>query len=172
MPLTPLEWIGIAQAVILLLTAAVIVWYTLETARIRKETSTQNTLLAEQLRIMQATLQRDLDKEASFIRPFFKLLGGMHATNHASWDFENKGGTAYKLSTKSLDALSVTVSPTRVLDTNEQGQFQLKMTDPTRKDTCRFELHCTDKLGNQHSFKFLYQPGKAVRYDKPDNPKT
>jgi hypothetical protein len=38
---------------ILLVTALIIAWYTYETYRIRKETSKQNTLLADQLLVMQ-----------------------------------------------------------------------------------------------------------------------
>jgi hypothetical protein len=162
MGISLIEWVGIAQAVILLLTCIVLAWYTIETARIRKQTSVQNTLLAEQLRIMQASLQRELNREASFIKPFFKFGGGQHSLDHASVNFENKGGPAYKLHAKPLESFTVGVSPTRILDTNEKGTIEIRADDLSKLVTLPFELSCNDKLGNSHTFKLVYLHYKGV----------
>ena len=125
------DWINIAQTVTLLLTGLVLVWYTVETARIRKETSIQNTMLAEQLRLMQSTTkhqlaneQRELAKEISFIKPYFRFGGGSSSANNASWEFTNKGGLAKKISARPLADFRIVVNPTRFLDTNEKGHAQ------------------------------------------------
>jgi hypothetical protein len=163
MCITISDWIGISQAVILLLTGGVVVWYTIETARIRKETSIQNTLLAEQLRIMQASIQHDIEKEISFIRPFFVFGGGQHSTDHSALEFENKGGAAYKLSTKSLESFSVSVSPTKILETNGKGRINFTFPSNSSQSTkYPFELHCVDKLGNPHLFHLYYLHYKGV----------
>ena len=135
------EWIYIAQAVIMLLTGIVIVWYTIETARIRKETSIQNTMLAEQLRLMQSIRQhemvkeqQELAKEISFIKPYFRFGGGSNGGNQASWDFTNKGGPAKKLSSKALGSFHVSISPSRFLDTNEEGHVNFSATDLKRDE--------------------------------------
>jgi hypothetical protein len=162
MAFTATEWIGIAQAFILLLTAIVIAWYTIETARIRKQTSLQNTLLAEQLRLMQAGMQRELDKEASFIKPMFTFGGGTHSTDHASVEFHNKGGTALKLATKPSEGLVVTVNPTRFLNTNDRGNFQIRATHLNSKDKWFFELTYEDMLHNQYSSRLYYKPQTGI----------
>lgn len=162
MEITLSDWINIAQTIVLLLTGVVLVWYTIETVRIRKETSIQNTLLAEQLRLMQSTRQQELEKERSFIRPYFRFGGGSSSRNHASWEFTNMGGTAKKLSAKPLGPFSVVVSPTRFLDTKEKGQLSFTANDLTPHIKYSFEISCQDKVGNQHVFKFFLKHHDGV----------
>ncbi len=83
MELTVSDWVGIAQAAVLLLTAIVIVWYTIETHRIRKETtkqskeaSNQTALLSEQLLLLRKQLELDISEQLSSIEPILKLEGG------------------------------------------------------------------------------------------------
>jgi hypothetical protein len=148
------DWINIVQTVILLLTGLILVWYTVETARIRKQTSFQNTMLAEQLRIIQSTRQHELAKEIGFIKPYFRFLGGQSSSNRASWTFANKGGSAKKLGAKPLGEFTVSVSPSRFCDSNEQGRANFTASEFTPNVEYPFEISCEDKLGNQHIFKF------------------
>ena len=156
------EWIGIAQAVILFFTAIVIVWYTIETKKIREATSVQNTLLAEQLRILQLAEKHELAKELSFIKPYLKFGGGMTSSEGASWEFVNKGGPAKKLVIKSLGKFFVNINPTRFMDTNEKGSVNFRSTEFVQAEKYPFEVTCKDKLDNEHVFKFYYQHQRGV----------
>jgi hypothetical protein len=158
------DWIGISQAVILLLTGGAIVWYTVETARIRKETSTQNSLLAEQLRIMRTSVQRDIDKEISFIKPYFVFGGvGQYSPDKVSLNFENKGAPAYKLSLKPIDSFSINVTPSKILETDGSGKFTIVVPSTTPRDAkFRFELQCFDRLNNPHLFQLYYCHYKGI----------
>jgi hypothetical protein len=159
------DWINIIQTFILLLTGLAIVWYTWETKNIRKETSVQNTLLAEQVRLMQATRQDELAKQMSFITPFFRFGGGNTSGNRAQYEFTNKGGPARKLSTKPLGAFSVSVSPQRLIDANEKGSIAVGLTELVNTSKYPFEISCLDKLGKEHVFKFFYQHGRGILED-------
>jgi len=156
MNLSTSDWIGIAQTIVLFLTGLAVAWYTVETVKIRKETNNQNTMLAEQLRLMQATIQHDLEKEASFIRPFFKFGGGMRSSGIAQATFTNKGGPAKKITVTNKGEFNITVNPTRYMDTNDNGTIQIMVPNPLPDGKYPFELSCQDKLGTVHHFNYYY----------------
>ena len=162
MQLTVPDWIGIAQAIILLLTGFVIAWYTLETARIRKETATQNTLLAEQLRLMQSSVAEETRREMSYIKPYFSFGGGQSSSDEATWDFTNKGGPAKKVEAKPLGKFRVTIGASRILDTNEKGTIVFKAANLVDGEKYLFEITCLDKLDNRYVFRFQYQHRSGV----------
>jgi len=154
MEISPSDWINIVQTLILFLTGLVLVWYTIETSRIRKLTNFQNTMLAEQLRLMQSTKQHELAKEIGFIKPYFRFLGGQTSADRAYWNFVNKGGAAKKITAKALGEFAISISPSRFLDSNEEGRASFTASQFTPHVEYPFELSCEDKLGNQHVFKF------------------
>jgi hypothetical protein len=160
------DWINIAQTVILLLTGGVIVLYTIETARIRKETSIQNTLLAEQLRLMQTAREQEVAKEMSFIKPYFRFGGGNSSADGASYEFTNKGGPAKKLISKPHGSFSVGVNPTRFIDTNEKGTVHIRANTLSNGEKYPFEISCIDKLSNEYTFRFYYQHHRGVLEDE------
>lgn len=166
MEITLSDWINIIQTIVLFLTGVVLVWYTIETVRIRKETNTQNTLLAEQVRLMQSARQHELEKEISFIKPYLRFGGGSSSGNQASWEFTNTGGPAKKLNAKPLGRFGLTMSPTRFLDTNEKGHLTFTSNSLTPHEKYPFEIGCQDKIGNQYIFKFFLKHYEGIFEDE------
>ena len=71
--MTTTEYLLLFQTIVLFLTAAVVLWYTIETYRIRKETSKQNSLLAEQYLFLKEKEKFEIQKEISFVEPVFSI---------------------------------------------------------------------------------------------------
>ena len=91
--------ITIIQTSILFLTGLVVLWYTYETYKIRKETNEQNSLLAEQLLLMQKSQKYEMEKDLSYMEPIFRKTGGHHNKKEAHLIFINQGALAKKMVT-------------------------------------------------------------------------
>ncbi|MBA4312420.1 MAG: hypothetical protein C0417_07300 [Chlorobiaceae bacterium] len=159
-----IELIGLIQAVVLFVTAIIIAWYTYETQKIRKETSKQNTLLSEQLLIMQRSHEHALTKEQfesqrekSFIQPLFRFEGGQHSTQSAKLRFINKGGPAKKLKVIPIDNFIVSIRPATIIGTDEKGEIELSASDLRTQDRFNFEIEYQDKLDKIYKKKFYFQ---------------
>lgn len=77
------DYVAIAQTIILFLTGVVVTWYTIETTRIRKSTTRQADLLAQQLQMLRTQVeterQRHAEADARLVReaqPTFHYVGG------------------------------------------------------------------------------------------------
>lgn len=152
------DWIGIVQAAILLITAIIIAYYTYETYKIRKETSKQNTLLAEQILMMQQSFQHQVKRESSFIQPILRFSSGSSGAQQTELKFINKGGPAKNLKVLAKGSFHISVRPTTIIDTNEQGVFELRGTDLRSQDRYSFEIEFEDKFGEKHKQQFYYHP--------------
>lgn len=150
-----------AQAFILLLTCGVLVWYTWETSRIRKATSLQNTYLAEQLRIMEANYRNQIQHEASLLKPLFRFTGGSSSSIISSFGFVNTGGPARKLSLKYSANCTMSINPSRLIESQENGVIQIRAHDLSHVGKVPFEIECLDKAGNKHTFRCSYTHQKG-----------
>ena len=166
--------IDVIQTVVLAITAGVIAWYTYETRKIWKETSKQNTLLAEQLRIMQqsylhtvAEQQLDLQRTMSFIQPLFRFEGGEQSAQFAKIQFVNKGGPARKLKIIPVGNFNATIQPNTVIGTDEKGKVEFTASDLKVQKRLDFEIQYQDKLDQtlKKKFYFLYKTGLAYEDD-------
>jgi len=57
------ESLLLAQTIVLAITAIIVLWYTIETYKIRKETSKQNAILTEQYLVQKEKEEFQLNKE-------------------------------------------------------------------------------------------------------------
>ncbi len=162
MTLTNSDWILIVQAFILLITCGVLIWYTWETSRIRKETSIQNTYLAEQLRIMDANYRNQLQQEASLLKPLFRFQGGNSSPVVASYQFINKGGPARKLNLIYTAKCTMSINPTRLLESQETGTIQIRSESLPQMGKVPFQIECLDKAGNKHVFRYSFTPQRGI----------
>ena len=142
------DYVGIAQALILLMTAVIILYYTVETVRIRKETSKQNALLAEQLLVMQKGQEFTQRKEMSFVEPVFSWEGISRTGDEAIIHFENKGGQVKNLTATAKADVSIRVTPSQFLGTGEKGNVKVRGENLSEKTDCRFDLVFVDVMGN------------------------
>ena len=100
------------EVAVLAITAAIVLWYTFETRRIRVEAQNQNSALAEQNRMLaeqNGLLERQLSmvqdekdrerlKEEAAAQPYFRIAGGSmyHATG-GTFNLTNLGGPMRRL---------------------------------------------------------------------------
>jgi hypothetical protein len=92
------DWIFLAQTIVVTLTGIVIFWYAWETQQLRKVTTRQAELVAEQLAMMRQSLQMHTDEQLRASKPFIRWRGG--SSGPAIWvrEFENEGGPIFNLS--------------------------------------------------------------------------
>jgi hypothetical protein len=69
MAMTFQEWTIALQTLAQLGTLAFLIWYALETFRIRKAASKQTEMVSAQLKVMQETLQRQIEAEQAADEP-------------------------------------------------------------------------------------------------------
>ena len=81
----------LAQTIILLLTGGVVVWYTIETSKIRRATSDQASLLAQQLSMLRAQVERDEARLRQSAQPAFRYSGGSQSSAVSRFQFTNYG---------------------------------------------------------------------------------
>ena len=111
------------QTVILFLTGVVVLWYTVETRKLRKDAARQNELIASQLgvmqqslTVMQQSLQFELQKETRDSEPFFRSgVGRAFGWSEASWELHNEGGNISDLKIAADTALNPKLSFTNFL---------------------------------------------------------
>jgi hypothetical protein len=146
----------LSQTIILAITAAILVWYTFETYKIRKETSKQNTMMAEQLLIMQQSSKFEIDRQISFVDPIFVDAGGSNAGNTLTRKIINKGATVKNLSIIPNANFSAKIDPSSTFLNEQTGSIQLGNLSPSLPDKLYFEIHYENSLGHKRSKKFAY----------------
>jgi hypothetical protein len=145
----------LAQTMILLLTGAAVVWYTVETAKIRRATSYQANLLAEQLSMLRAQSERDETRRSASVQPQFRYVGGHETDQHSVFVFQNVGEAPIRdISVSSID-YQMSIDSTAYLAVNDR----LTLTVPfLKRPTPRFEfsLEFTDALGARRGRHFTH----------------
>jgi len=144
--MTTTDWLLLAQTAVLFLSGVAVLWYTYETHRIRKETSVQNSLLAEQLAELQRSREYEREKEVSFIQPIFKPLGGGMSPGKGELKFINLGGTARSLFIEIQNPYGATISPRQAIGPNENGKIAFRGLPLPVPQGVSFTIHYTDKL--------------------------
>lgn len=145
----------IVQTVILLATGAVVAWYTLETSRIRRATSEQARLLAEQLAMLRAQSERDEARRASSVQPVFRAGGGQQTDQQSTFTFTNVGTAPIRDLQVGSNDYRMSVAPSAYLGPSET----VTLTVPgLPRPTPRFEFHFeyTDALGIRRRRAFVH----------------
>ena len=145
----------LVQTIVLAVTAAVIGWYTYETYLIRRETSKQNSLLAEQLDLLRQGQAHNQAKEASYVQPIFKSGGGSFSGRHATLKFFNKGGAIRNLHGEA-PTLSIKLSKRHHLGADESLMVELDGIPVPQPPSIEFVLKYEDTLGNARATRFRH----------------
>jgi hypothetical protein len=146
---------GITQAMILIITGAIVAWYTYETHKIRNETSIQNSILAEQLLILRSSHEFEMKKDISFIEPVINFDGGSHGRTNATLNCTNKGGPIRNARIITEGVFDATIRPNAI---NAEDRFYIILANipltPSNKVT--FEIEYKNKLGEIRRKKLEY----------------
>jgi hypothetical protein len=156
--------IGIAQIIILLATAYVIFWYTLETQRIRNETSRSNAIMREQLRLMQQARSAETRKEESASDPIIVFRSAMSETDGVVFTVENQGAPMKDISISSLGSFRADIHPKQYFGA-EQGTIKFTGNDLKGIDVLNIKILFTDTLGRQRdqTYQGVLSPSRLQR---------
>lgn len=108
-----------SQTIILLLTGLIVLWYTFETNKIRKETNKQNSILAEQLTLLQKNQEVESKKLRSFVEPLIIWTAGQYNNEKAEFKFTNDGGSITNIKVVPLANFNADIYPDNILRTGE-----------------------------------------------------
>jgi hypothetical protein len=156
--MTTTEILMLIQAAVMFGTGVVILWYTLETKRLR-------STAAAQFQVMQRSLQLQFDELKRAAEPIFVWNGGSASENHVEWQFTNEGGPISYLTitmrspTGAPTDVQPNISPTEWLGTSRQGMVTLSG-DVARE--LLFTIGFRTRLGSVGGFFF-----SASRTSKP-----
>ncbi|HEX7515655.1 MAG TPA: hypothetical protein VF345_00050 [Chthoniobacterales bacterium] len=145
------ETFMLVQAAIMLGTAAVVVWYTVETRRLR-------ATAAAQFEIMRRTYGIQLEEMKRAAEPIFVWGGGSATENHVEWHFMNEGGPISRLTItipsetgKDL-GIKAEVRPHEWLGNSREGAV---MFDGNVGGQFRFHIGFQTRIGGVGAFFFL-----------------
>ena len=144
------DWLTIVETVILLITAIIILYYTLETKKIREETSKQNSILAEQLRIQLETHEFE-KRDRSFIEPIFRF----ESSYGGKYNFTNKGSMVKIIKIEPEGNFRVQIFPKDLITNEEKGYIKLDLPTP-RKGNYKFTLQYENKIGEKKLKRFYF----------------
>lgn len=155
------EIMFLIQSFILVITAIIIYLYTRETSKIRKATERHNTLIAQQLQLMQERNNFETRQEISFVEPIFKYENAIHGKTKSKSNFINVGGLIKDISIVALDNFIAKIEPKSVLRPNERGKIYFSHYPTPPKDKLRFEIHYKNQLGLRGRQTFYIVPGEG-----------
>lgn len=113
----------LVQTAIMLGTGAVLVWYTIETKRLR-------TAAAAQFEVMRRTHALQVEETKRAAEPIFVWGNGSSSGDTAEWQFINEGGPISNLTvtmqspTGAATGIVATIEPTEWLGTSRNGRVK------------------------------------------------
>ncbi len=142
--MTTIEILTLVQTIILFLTGFAVFWYTMETQKIRKETTYQNTILKEQYIRQQKQEELQLTKELTLSDPDFSFTFGQPSerTSH----FINKGASIKNLSISPFEKYSISIQPSRSLKNEETGKIIIPQIPNPRPEILHFKISYENSL--------------------------
>lgn len=144
------DWLTLIETIVLLVTAIIVLYYTMETKKIRQETSKQNSILAEQLQIQLESHKLNI-KERSFVEPIFRF----ESAYGGKYNFTNKGSRTKIIRIESEGNFRVQIFPKDLIMNEERGYIKLDIPTP-REGNYYFTLHYENKLGDKKTKKFYF----------------
>ncbi len=155
----------LAQTIVMFLTGLVLVWYTYETLKIRKETSRQNALLVEQLALTKQAQDSELKKLAREIDLVFDSPGSSFDSNSMKFLFRNIGEVAKNISVRSQDGFNLSARPSDILPKGRELTITLNVPTDSRPKAFSFEIHYEDGNGDKRvkAYDYTFQGGAKER---------
>jgi hypothetical protein len=160
--MTTVETLTMVQTIILALTALIVLWYTVETYRIRKETSKQNSILVQQYLIQQDKEKFELQKEINFIEPIFKPEYSNVRKTGGTCNFINVGSLIRNISVKAKENYSITIHPQNILNTGDKGKIEISNYPKPTPQYLHFTIYYKNKLEIEKEKYFQYSTKDAT----------
>ena len=119
--------ISLAQTIVLGFTAIIIIWYTYETKRIRKETKRQNMLIYEQVELLKRSQQIEEKKIESIFEPIFNWgakIGSIQGKS-IKFMFTNEGRMIKIYKIVSNNNYSIKFKPKGFINKGQEGRIEI-----------------------------------------------
>lgn len=155
--MTTTEVLMLFQTVIMLVTGVALMYYTIETRRLR-------TVATAQVAVMQRTLALQLQEEKVAAQPIFVWGNGSANDDVIEWEFLNEGGPISHLTitiqspTGAPTGIHGRINPTEWLGTSRKGIVAFKG-DTTHE--IRFTVGFQTRIGSVAGFFFLISSREA-----------
>jgi hypothetical protein len=156
------EMLLLAQTIVLAITAIIVLWYTIETYKIRKETSKQNAILTEQYLVQKEKDNFQLNKEISFIEPIFSHTMSIVGKTEGTCKFVNHGSLIKKISVEPMENYPINIHPKNYLNTSEEGRIIISKYPTPTPPLLHFQISYENKLGIKRIKKFKYITKDAI----------
>lgn len=142
------------QTSILFLTGVVLVWYTVETRRLRSAAGAQ-------FYVMQRSLELQVQEQKRAAEPVFNWGGGSASGEHAEWEFINEGGpiSYLTITMQSPGGVRAEIRPKEWLGTSRKG---VVIFEGNLAGELRFTIGFRTRIGGVAGFLF-----SALRTTKP-----
>lgn len=162
------ESLLLAQTIVLAVTAIIVLWYTIETYKIRKETSKQNSILSEQYLIQKEKEEFQLNKEINFIDPIFRPTHSSVGKTEGTCNFVNNGGLIKHISVESIEQYPINIHPKNYLNTDEKGRIIIPKYPIPVPQFLHFIIKYENKLGivREKHFKYITKDAMFEEVDK------
>ena len=149
------ELAQLIQTVAIVITGAIVAWYTSETRRMRLNAAEQNRLLAEQLAMMQRSLDFDMHKESAVSEPYFRFGGGSSGIGYQSCEIFNEGGPASDIGIGAdAPGIEATVTPRDMIQTHQKGTVQFRALSGPLPQSFTFTISYKTRLGKTGQRRF------------------
>jgi hypothetical protein len=158
----------IAQTIVLSITAIIVLWYTIETYKIRKETSKQNAILTEQYLIQKKKEEFQLNKEINFIEPIFRPTHSSVGKTDGTCNFVNNGSLIKKISVEPTENYLIIIHPKNYLNTGEKGRIVISRYPTPTPQLLHFKIKYENKLGlmKEKYFKYITKDAMFEEVEK------
>jgi len=158
----------LSQTVVLAVTAAILIWYTVETYKIRKATSEQNAMMAEQLLIMQKNYEFEIEKQISYVDPIFDDEGGNEGADWLTRRVVNKGATIKNVSIFPKGEFNIKIEPFDVIHKEKSALIRFQGLPSPQPEKLYFEIQYENMIGRRRKKDFVYLKAhkKVMEYHK------
>jgi hypothetical protein len=155
--MTTFEELYLVQILIGVVTFAALVWYALETRKIRLDAAKQTDLIRQQVELTNKVFHLEFERHISASEPLFQWSGDWgHGTraNEFEYKFKNTGAAVQELSAESEAGAKLPISPSSVLNSEDQGQVVISPR-PTPSRPVRFKIHYTTQRQEKRTKFFI-----------------
>lgn len=166
--MTTTEILILTQTIVLFLTGLAVLWYTIETNRIRKSTEKQSALLAQQLLILQEKEDFDRKKEISFVEPIFRYSGANYGFESSNARFINEGGTIKNVEVVPIDNFLIKIEPSNIIRAGEPGKLKFYNYPKPTPEKLKFTIKYETQLGIKGEQRFYLVPNEGTFYNEQE----
>ena len=154
---------------VLIMTSAIVWWYTRETSLLRKAAQDQNELLKQQVGLAReaqaataAQYEAELERASAQVAPIVGGWGGRYSQtdpHDATLTFTNKGGLMRNLSVEPLSDFTCSIKPTGTVAQGERAEIQFNAVP--LDEPSPFVIHYDNLFGKRRSIDLEYQRGNV-----------